>query len=199
MSAGPRSRRSRPSSAVADPGRADGRTFSPQGRFGRRRPGAPTAYLRDRGLPLVSGIDDPLPEPGGAPMSPAKAPAKAPAAPHLTPTERAERGKAARREVPRESHADYESTSQRPDPIDIIGAQSARRWEWDVKRLSKGRRRTGSHRSPAGSAFARARMDSSGSRVCGTVSSHQRPRRPASGCQRSGGGLDVWPGDSLAR
>ena len=53
-------------------------------------------------------------------MSPAKAPAKAPAktaaAPHLTPAERAERGKAARREVPRESHADYESTSQASGP-----------------------------------------------------------------------------------
>ena len=53
-------------------------------------------------------------------MSPAKAP------PHLTPADRAARGKAARHEVPRESHADYESTSQRSDPIDIIGAQSAR-------------------------------------------------------------------------
>ncbi|MGZ5322071.1 MAG: DUF2252 domain-containing protein [Solirubrobacterales bacterium] len=59
--------------------------------------------------------------------APAKSPAKATAAPHLTPAERAERGKAARREVPRESHADYESTSKRPDPIDIIGAQSAKR------------------------------------------------------------------------
>ena len=29
--------------------------------------------------------------------------------------------------MPRESHADYESTSKRPDPIDIIGAQSAKR------------------------------------------------------------------------
>jgi hypothetical protein len=54
-------------------------------------------------------------------------PAKAAAAPHLTPAERAELGKAARRDVPRESHADYESTSKRPDPIDIIGAQSAKR------------------------------------------------------------------------
>ena len=64
-------------------------------------------------------------------MSPAKAPAKAPAktvaTPHLTPAERAERGKAARREVPRESHADYAPTSKRPDPIGIIGAQSAKR------------------------------------------------------------------------
>jgi len=37
-------------------------------------------------------------------MSPAKAP------PHLTPADRAARGKAARHEVPRESHADYESS-----------------------------------------------------------------------------------------
>ncbi|MGZ4665000.1 MAG: DUF2252 family protein, partial [Frankiaceae bacterium] len=68
-------------------------------------------------------------------MSPAKAPAKPPAkapaetsaAPHSTPTERAARGKAARREVPRESHAEYESRSRRPDPIGIIDAQSAKR------------------------------------------------------------------------
>ena len=70
----------------------------------------------------------PAKAPAKAPAkSPAKSPAKATAAPHLTPAERAERGKAARREVPRESHADYESTSKRPDPIDIIGAQSAKR------------------------------------------------------------------------
>ena len=47
--------------------------------------------------------------------------------PHQTPTERAAHGKAARRDVPRESHAEYASTSKRPDPIDIIGAQSAKR------------------------------------------------------------------------
>lgn len=49
------------------------------------------------------------------------------AAPHLTPAERAARGKAARRDVPRESHAEYKPTAERPDPIDIIERQSAAR------------------------------------------------------------------------
>src|SRR5512143_1631853 len=49
------------------------------------------------------------------------------AAPHLTPAERAARGKAARRDVPRESHAEYKPTAERPDPIDVIERQSAAR------------------------------------------------------------------------
>jgi uncharacterized protein (DUF2252 family) len=47
--------------------------------------------------------------------------------PQVTPEERVARGKAARREVPRESHADYQPGGQRPDPIGIIDAQSADR------------------------------------------------------------------------
>ncbi len=45
----------------------------------------------------------------------------------LTPAERSARGRTARRQVPRESHGDYAPTSQRPDPIGIIEAQSAKR------------------------------------------------------------------------
>ena len=93
---------------------------------------------------LVSGIVDlvnrawrctvrhPLSRPPRRPLLPRPAPgshqpSQTAAAPRRTPAERAERGKAARREVPRESHADYESTSQRPDPIGIIEGQSAKR------------------------------------------------------------------------
>ncbi len=54
-------------------------------------------------------------------------PVKTPGAARLTPVERAVRGRAARREVPRESHGDYAPTDQRPDPIAIIDAQSAKR------------------------------------------------------------------------
>ncbi|WP_030194289.1 DUF2252 domain-containing protein [Streptomyces sp. NRRL S-87] len=46
---------------------------------------------------------------------------------HRTPQERAALGKAARRSVPRSSHAEYAPTEKRPDPVDVIEAQSARR------------------------------------------------------------------------
>ncbi len=45
--------------------------------------------------------------------------------PQPTPAERAAKGKAARRDSPRESHASYESRPDRRDPIDIIEKQSA--------------------------------------------------------------------------
>ncbi|MFD8751885.1 DUF2252 domain-containing protein [Kitasatospora sp. NPDC059577] len=44
-----------------------------------------------------------------------------------TPEERAVRGKAARRRAPRSSHAWYEPSKDRPDPLGILAAQSARR------------------------------------------------------------------------
>ncbi|MCX4818553.1 DUF2252 domain-containing protein [Streptomyces sp. NBC_01142] len=43
------------------------------------------------------------------------------------PEERAARGRAARARAPRSSHAEYEPSAMRPDPVDIIGAQSAAR------------------------------------------------------------------------
>src|ERR1700728_1362624 len=46
---------------------------------------------------------------------------------HLTPQERADRGKAARAEVPRESHAVFDPPADRPDPIDLLEEQSAGR------------------------------------------------------------------------
>jgi uncharacterized protein (DUF2252 family) len=46
---------------------------------------------------------------------------------HLTPEERAVRGKAARAEVPLESHAEFEPASDRPDPIALLEEQGASR------------------------------------------------------------------------
>lgn len=47
--------------------------------------------------------------------------------PHLTVAERVARGKAARREVPRSSHAVLESGPARPDPVALLESQSASR------------------------------------------------------------------------
>jgi uncharacterized protein (DUF2252 family) len=46
---------------------------------------------------------------------------------NLTAAERAERGKAARAEVPRESHAEFELPADRPDPVALLEEQSAGR------------------------------------------------------------------------
>ena len=50
-----------------------------------------------------------------------------PAVPHQTVAERAARGKAARREVPRSSHAAYEPAAGRPDPIELLERQASTR------------------------------------------------------------------------
>jgi uncharacterized protein (DUF2252 family) len=47
--------------------------------------------------------------------------------PHLTVDERVARGKAARREVPRASHADFAPGTFRPDPVALLEAQAATR------------------------------------------------------------------------
>src|SRR6476660_1933280 len=47
--------------------------------------------------------------------------------PHLSVQERAARGKAARAEVPRSSHAVFEPSSARADPIDLLEQQAATR------------------------------------------------------------------------
>ena len=44
--------------------------------------------------------------------------------PHLSVAERAARGKAARAEVPRSSHAFFEPAAHRPDPIDLLERQA---------------------------------------------------------------------------
>ena len=46
---------------------------------------------------------------------------------HLTQAERADRGKTARAEVPRESHAEFDPPGDRPDPIGLLAEQSAGR------------------------------------------------------------------------
>jgi uncharacterized protein (DUF2252 family) len=49
------------------------------------------------------------------------------AAGRLTPAERAERGKAARSAVPRDSHAGYHPPADRPDPVGLLERQAATR------------------------------------------------------------------------
>jgi uncharacterized protein (DUF2252 family) len=46
---------------------------------------------------------------------------------HLTPEERVARGKAARAEVPRSSHAAFQPSEDRPDPIDLLQEQAESR------------------------------------------------------------------------
>src|SRR4249920_1500835 len=46
---------------------------------------------------------------------------------HFTVAERAARGKAARAEVPRSSHADWEPARHRPDPVELLEEQGASR------------------------------------------------------------------------
>ena len=47
--------------------------------------------------------------------------------PHLTATERVARGKAARREVPRASHAGFVPAANRHDPVELLESQAATR------------------------------------------------------------------------
>ena len=47
--------------------------------------------------------------------------------PHLSAAERAARGHAARREVPRSSHADFSPAPHRPDPVELLESQAASR------------------------------------------------------------------------
>src|SRR5436853_534111 len=46
---------------------------------------------------------------------------------HLTAAERAARGKAARAQVPRSSHGEWEPAADRPDPIGLLSEQAATR------------------------------------------------------------------------
>ena len=52
--------------------------------------------------------------------------APAPAVPHFTPSERAARGRSARAECPRSSHASFEIADDR-DPVAILEAQATSR------------------------------------------------------------------------
>ncbi len=53
--------------------------------------------------------------------------AQAPRVEHFTVSERAARGKAARAEVPRASHADWEPPPHRPDPVELLEEQGQTR------------------------------------------------------------------------
>ncbi|HTY71001.1 MAG TPA: DUF2252 domain-containing protein [Actinomycetes bacterium] len=53
--------------------------------------------------------------------------ARSPRIPHLTPEERAARGKAARADVPRSSHAVFEPSPTRADPVALLERQAATR------------------------------------------------------------------------
>src|SRR3954469_22631904 len=46
---------------------------------------------------------------------------------HLTPSEHAARGKAARADVPRSSHAIFEPSASRPDPVALLEQQATSR------------------------------------------------------------------------
>src|SRR4051794_30378769 len=54
-------------------------------------------------------------------------PAPARAQVHLTPQERVDRGKSARAEVPRRSHAAWEAPTDRRDPVAILEQQAETR------------------------------------------------------------------------
>ncbi|MGP0051560.1 MAG: DUF2252 family protein, partial [Solirubrobacteraceae bacterium] len=47
--------------------------------------------------------------------------------PHLSVAERVARGKAARAEVPRASHAVFTPSPERPDPLEVLERQAATR------------------------------------------------------------------------
>ncbi len=47
--------------------------------------------------------------------------------PHFTPAERAARGKAARAEVTRRSHGEWEPSKKRPDTVGLLEEQAATR------------------------------------------------------------------------
>src|SRR5262245_47470495 len=52
---------------------------------------------------------------------------QAPVVPHLTVAERAARGKEARSEVPRSSHAVFDPPAHRPDPVALLESQAESR------------------------------------------------------------------------
>ena len=63
---------------------------------------------------------------GTAPAKPRR-PSVAREVPHLSVAERAARGRAARAEVPRSSHAVFEPAARRPDPVALLESQAASR------------------------------------------------------------------------
>ena len=62
-----------------------------------------------------------------APTKDERRPATSSRVPHLSPSERVARGKAARQEVPRSSHGAWEPSARRPDPIKLLEEQAKSR------------------------------------------------------------------------
>jgi uncharacterized protein (DUF2252 family) len=60
-------------------------------------------------------------------IAPPKTSTRATAVPHLTVNERIARGKAARNEIPRSRHAEFEAPPDRADPVDLLEAQARTR------------------------------------------------------------------------
>jgi len=60
-------------------------------------------------------------------IAPPKTRTRTTAVPHLTVNERIARGKAARNEIPRSRHAEFEPPSDRADPVDLLEAQARTR------------------------------------------------------------------------
>ena len=71
---------------------------------------------------MTTTTTEPEPETGSKVESSELAPA-----PHFTVAERAARGKAARAEVPRSSHAAWEPSPVRPDPVELLEQQAETR------------------------------------------------------------------------
>ena len=68
-----------------------------------------------------AGSDESMPIPAGMRYEHGKV------VPHLTVAERVARGKAARAEVPRSSHAEFAPSAARPDPVALLEGQAATR------------------------------------------------------------------------
>ena len=66
-------------------------------------------------------------EPAGRNKTAASKPKAKPVLPHLSVAERVARGKAARAEVPRSRHAEFEPPRDRADPIDLLERQAGTR------------------------------------------------------------------------
>jgi uncharacterized protein (DUF2252 family) len=67
-------------------------------------------------------------DPAGASIRPPRrAPDSGPRVPHLTPRERAARGKAARAEAPRARHTEFQAWAERPDPVALLEEQATSR------------------------------------------------------------------------
>ena len=69
----------------------------------------------------------PLQRDGDGPVSSEASQQSTPAVPHLSRAEREARGKAARKEVPRTSHAVFEPATGRPDPVKLLKRQDKTR------------------------------------------------------------------------